>query len=541
MVNFATDVRERLDAFSAGSLAWLGSSYPCLMIACIVLKPSIAIPGAIWPPHAVAFAAYYLLPVRRWPLFFLITFCSDLAIIPLVTTMARGTPPALEYIVLVSLSGTLICAGMAMIMRLLRGINPGRQLVCHAPLIVLGLALGSLPGSLLTAHVHSLAARTPIDGLDVSIRMLSSVLSVATLCPLILGLLQGFLAPAPPTPRRWEAPCLALTVGAMCLFYFAVSWPFDRFLELMLLAVPLLWFAVRFSQSACAMACAVLSISVALIAARGFGAFPALVMQGNWHNGVLSTQIFLLLAAGETLLINRMVLEQSALLADSARKQAMLLAYAQALDTAEESARKAAAVDLHDGVAQIIAGQGMILSTMRRRMNDKSPMMPLLDQALAASREAQTAVRATIQDLSPPEIERASLQEILQWLKHYFAVRYSFTLSTTAEAASALTSEQLRLVYRVLRELIYNACKHSQTDTADIRVRPRGDNLEITVSDAGVGYDRFAPVTDGRTRFGLANLTERIRVAGGSIEVDAKPGRGCSVTVQLPVSAYALT
>jgi signal transduction histidine kinase len=183
----------------------------------------------------------------------------------------------------------------------------------------------------------------------------------------------------------------------------------------------------------------------------------------------------------------------------------------------------------------------MILSTMRRRMNDKSPMMPLLDQALAASREAQTAVRATIQDLSPPEIERASLQEILQWLKHYFAVRYSFTLSTTAEAATALTSEQLRLVYRVLRELIYNACKHSQTDTADIRVRPRGDNLEITVSDAGVGYDRFAPVTDGRTRFGLANLTERIRVAGGSIEVDAKPGRGCSVTVQLPVSAYALT
>ncbi len=374
------DVGGPLVTPTRGSLAWLALAYPCLMIGCIVLKPSIAIPGAIWPPHAIAFTAYYLLPSRRWPL-----------------------------VAAVSLSGTLICGGMASVIRLLGRFNQTRQpMASQAPLILLGLALGSLPGSLLTSQVHALAAGVPIDGLDVSVRMLSSVLSVVTLCPLLLGLLQGFIEPAPPTPRRWEAPGLALTIGGLCLFYLLVSWPFDQFLELMLLAVPLLWFALRFSQFACALACAGLSIGVALISAHGFGAFPALVLQGNWQNGVLSTQIFLLLACGEALLINRMVLEQLALLADAARKQAMLLAYAHALDTAEESVRKATAVDLHDGVAQIIAGQGMILS-----------------------------------------------------------------------------------------------------------------------------------VTDGRTRFGLRNLAERIRVAGGSIEVDSTPGGGCRVAVQLPVLASA--
>jgi len=510
------------------------------MIGCIVLKPSIAIPGAIWPPHAIAFTAYYLLPWRRWPLVLLVTGCSDLVVIPLMTTLARGAPPSLWYTVDVSCSGTLICAGMAIVVRLLRRLHPARQpLTSQAPLILLGLALGSLPGALLTSQVHALAAGVPIEGLDISVRVLSSVLSVVTLSPLLLGLLQGFLEPGQPTPRRWEAPSLALTIGGLCLFYWLVSWPFDRFLELMLLAVPLLWFALRFSQSICAFACAGLSIGVALISAHGFGAFPALVLQGNWQNGVLSTQIFLLLACGEALLINRMVLEQYALLADAARKQAMLLAYAHALDTAEESVRKATAVDLHDGVAQIIAGQGMILSTMRRRMSDKSPMIALLDQALEAAREAQTAVRATIQDLSPPEIERASLPEILSWLTQYFAVRYNFSVTVETAGALALTGEQLRLVYRVLRELIYNACKHSQADTAHIRVRPGGDHVEITVSDSGIGYDQSAPVTDGRTRFGLRNLAERIRVAGGRMDVDSVPGGGCRVAVQLPVLAPA--
>jgi len=534
------DVGGRLGTPARGSFAWLGLAYPCLMIGCIVLKPAISIPGAIWPPHAIAFTAYYLLPWRRWPLVLLVTCCSDLAIITLMTTIARGTPPSVWYTVDVSLSGTLICAGMAGVIRLLGRFNQNRQpLASQAPLILLALALGSIPGSLLTSQVHALAAGAPIDGLDVSVRMLSSVLSVVTLCPLLLGLLQGFVEPTPQKPQRWEAPGLALTIGGLCLFYSLVTWPFDRFLELMLLAAPLLWFALRFSHFTCALACAALSIGVALIAAHGFGAFPALVLQGNWHNGVLSTQIFVLLACGEALLINRMVLEQHALLADSAGKQAMLLAYARALDTAEESVRKATAVDLHDGVAQIIAGQGMILNAMRRRMSDKSPMIGLLEQALAAAREAQTAVRATIQDLSPPEIERASLQEILSWLIQYFAVRYNFTLTTDTTGTVALTSEQLRLVYRVLRELICNAHKHSQSDAAHIRVRRNGDHVEITVSDAGVGYDRFAAIADGRARFGLRNLAERIRIAGGSMEVDSTPGGGCRVTVQLPALAAA--
>jgi signal transduction histidine kinase len=531
------DVGERQSGLAREPLVWLAVAYPCLMILSIVLKPSLARPGAIWPPHAVAFAAYHLLPWRRWPLVWLVTLCSDVAVISFMTAMLRGTTPDLWYTLGISASSTLACAGMAIMVGLQRHFNPADQSpALQAPLIVLALVVGGLPGSLLAARVHALASGMPIDGLEVAVRVLCLVLSIVTLCPLLLGLLRKSHEPARPTPHRWEAPCVALLTAGLGLCYGLVFWPFDRYLELMLIAVPLLWIALRFSHFAAALACAVLSLSIVLMAAHGFGRFPPLVLQGNWQNGVLSMQIFLLIACGEALLINRMVLEQRALLAEAARKQTMLLAYARALDTAEESVRKATAVDLHDGVSQIIAGQGLILSAMRQRVSAASPMTALLDQAVAAGREAQSAVRATIQDLSPPEIERASLQEILSWVTQYFAVRYRFTVVAETDGDIGRASGHLRLIYRVARELVYNACKHSQTDTALIRVRLDGTQIEITVSDQGVGYDEQARIKDEGKHFGLTNLAERIAVAGGHMFVDSKPGCGCRVTVRLPGS-----
>jgi signal transduction histidine kinase len=38
-------------------------------------------------------------------------------------------------------------------------------------------------------------------------------------------------------------------------------------------------------------------------------------------------------------------------------------------------------------------------------------------------------------------------------------------------------------------------------------------------------------------RFGLAQLRERVRAAGGVIDIDAIPGEGCRVTVKLPLSS----
>jgi signal transduction histidine kinase len=263
------------------------------------------------------------------------------------------------------------------------------------------------------------------------------------------------------------------------------------------------------------------------------GEFPPLVAVGNWRDGILSAQVFLLIVCGEALLINQIVRRQHALLDDSLHKRAMLVAYAKALDEAEDDARRAAARDLHDGVAQIIAGQGMILGALRTRIAE-APVLELVDQALDASREAQAAVRAAIVDLSPPEMEHASLKQILAWIAEFFALRHQFVVQWAVKGDPSAAAGHLRIIYRAVRELAYNAYKHSQADTVHVLVTLDTIGIQIDVTDAGVGFVPGMPPSDGRPRLGLVHLAERAAVAGGRVDVVAAAGKGCRVTVTLP-------
>lgn len=516
------------------ALTWLVFSYPVLMVASILLKPAVSITSALYPPLALSVSAYYFLPYARWPWVALVTLVFDAQIIPMVTLAMTGARPTLGYAVAVSLSTNLIASGMVAALRVSRLTERENQPhAVLAPLLVIVLSLGAMPGNLLSTWIHAQAHHQAVIALDVAIRNLSSLLTVVALCPLIIGLLIGFDKSSPPVAGPRERAYVTLALLFMAVLYFLVPWTLDRFLELMLLAGPLLWLALRCSERAIAIVNALVALAIGAACAHGLGRFPPLVSLGNWRDGILSAQVFLLITCGEALLINRIVLTQRALLEDSRRKQIMLTAYGKALDEAEDSARRAAARDLHDGVAQIIAGQGLILGALRRRMQD-TPLNDLVDQALAASREALATVRVTIEDLSPPEMEHASLHQILAWITESFAKRYKFAVKWTLSGDPNLAIGHLQLVYRAVRELVYNAYKHSQTNSVDIRIALESDGLELSVSDAGIGFDTASPPEDGRRRLGLVQLTERVAVVGGTLVTRSAVSGGCRIDIWLP-------
>jgi NarL family two-component system sensor histidine kinase LiaS len=158
----------------------------------------------------------------------------------------------------------------------------------------------------------------------------------------------------------------------------------------------------------------------------------------------------------------------------------------------------------------------------------------LVEEAAVASREAQEGLRMMIQDLSPPELENASLAETLQWLAELFKNRFGFTVSWRIAGTAELRRDQLRLVYRCIRELLMNARKHSQRQCAEVEVEITPVSVDITVIDEGVGFDARRAAALSAHRFGLAQLGERVRTAGGVLDIDTVVGEGCRVTVRLP-------
>jgi signal transduction histidine kinase len=158
----------------------------------------------------------------------------------------------------------------------------------------------------------------------------------------------------------------------------------------------------------------------------------------------------------------------------------------------------------------------------------------LLDEAAEASREAQEGLRVMIQDLSPPGLDHASLEETLRWLADFFKTRFGFTVMWRITGEADLPRERLRLSYRCIRELLMNAHKHSQLQCAEVEVDVSPAALEITVVDEGVGFDAQRAVPPSGRRFGLAQLRERVSAAGGTLDIDAVIGEGCRVTVRVP-------
>ena len=123
--------------------------------------------------------------------------------------------------------------------------------------------------------------------------------------------------------------------------------------------------------------------------------------------------------------------------------------------------------------------------------------------------------------------------------------------------AEPATQDGRTLLYQAAVELLTNVSRHAGVDRALLSLRrvpgPGGepDRLRLTVADRGRGFDADRvgapdrpepPATAGAARgdredrFGLFSLRERLRLAGGSLEVESVVGRGTTVRVLCPAA-----
>jgi signal transduction histidine kinase len=521
-------------SFNRRVVWWLSLGYP-LLYALGYLSKSGAGSAAIWPAHAITFAAFLLLPLRAWPLVaFGVGAWEALArpVLHLLTIRSHTHWAVTSSFAVANILTAAGPAGLARVMRLFR--RQERFQLVISPLWIVALFAGSLPGALLGAATSAHATGIAPMPADVGLWVLASVLTTVTFGPMVLGVLLGFSEPTATPARAWEGWAVSAMVVVLFTGLAVVPSPaLEAPVEPMLFAVPLAWLALRFSRRATNIGVVIVASGVVAFAGYGVGIYRNLVNITGWQDIVISLDVFLVIVCGGTLLVNLMTLKQRELLDELAREHLALRDYARALGVAEETARRKTAADLHDGIGQVLAGQSMTLAAMRVHAGH-SPLAVLLDEATEASREAQEGLRVMIQDLSPPGLDHASLDETLHWLANFFKTRFGFSVAWQVIGVADLPRDRVRLIYRCVRELLMNSRKHSQQQSAEVEVDLSASAVEITVVDEGVGFDghRIDPLSGNR--FGLAQLRERVRAAGGTLDVDAVVGEGCRVTIRLP-------
>ena len=115
---------------------------------------------------------------------------------------------------------------------------------------------------------------------------------------------------------------------------------------------------------------------------------------------------------------------------------------------------------------------------------------------------------------------------------------HGLPVTCSAEGDFASVSPEAALcLYRIAQEALRNVIAHAGAVGADVRLIRNGDQAELTITDDGKGFD-FARSLEGGRGLGLVSITERARIAGGTVKIVTELKKGTRVCVQIPANAF---
>jgi two-component system CheB/CheR fusion protein len=208
-------------------------------------------------------------------------------------------------------------------------------------------------------------------------------------------------------------------------------------------------------------------------------------------------------------------------------------ALSEALTSAEETERKRLSQVLHDDLQQTIFAARMRVNHLIEARDFSGEASELATRTVELLDEGIETTRNLSSELDPP-VGDQSLRDSLEWLTFQMQESYDFSVELEAKGTAKTTDKNLRhLLFRLVRELLFNVVKHAGVEEAALFLAEEPDRLRVVVEDEGVGFDPEEAVS-GRSGLGLVSVHERIEMIGGTFEVDAAPGEGTRIAIEVP-------
>ncbi|MFF0875125.1 sensor histidine kinase [Micromonospora aurantiaca (nom. illeg.)] len=212
----------------------------------------------------------------------------------------------------------------------------------------------------------------------------------------------------------------------------------------------------------------------------------------------------------------------------------------QRIVTLEEQKRAAASAeavalrrlerDIHDGPQQRLVRLAMDLGRARHQLAaDPEAARQTLDEAVAQTRETLDELRALSRGIAPPILVDRGLPSALAALAARALVPTELAVDDDLGTAAGRLDPGLEsTAYFVVAEALTNVSKHSRANICRVEVTRKVGRLEITVTDDGAGGAHLAK------GHGLSGIADRVRAAGGTLEVASPAGGPTRIHAELP-------
>ncbi len=278
----------------------------------------------------------------------------------------------------------------------------------------------------------------------------------------------------------------------------------------------------------------------AAIVASTVIAICALGLHSGWTvGGVVGP----LVGAGVALLIG---LGYQALAREAAEREALmqelLATRGQLAATEHESGvlaeRARLAREIHDTLAQGLSSIQMLLHAAERADPDRPGVEHIrLARETAAANLADA--RRFIRELTPPDLDDQNLGGALRRLARTQWATQGLEVNVRVSDSVVLPMHLQTALLRIAQGAIANVIQHAHARVATITLTIADSHLSFSIVDDGDGFDpqmstKSAP---GKSdSFGLQATQERVQQLGGTLTIDAEPGRGTTLVVELSLA-----
>lgn len=193
--------------------------------------------------------------------------------------------------------------------------------------------------------------------------------------------------------------------------------------------------------------------------------------------------------------------------------------------------RQRLARELHDTIAQTLAGTVLLAQRARRELATGALSDASLGSLEDAAREALTETRTLVAGSAPVELG-AGLAGALEVLAERFRRESGASITVSVALDAPLHRDAEVALLRCAQEGLANVRKHAGASSVAVTLDGDGADAVLRVTDDGRGLDAAA-IPDG---FGLSALRARLALVGGSLAVSGS-ARGTVIEARLPRGA----
>ncbi len=201
----------------------------------------------------------------------------------------------------------------------------------------------------------------------------------------------------------------------------------------------------------------------------------------------------------------------------------------------QEKERTAIARELHDELGQVLTALRMDSVWIRERLKESDSkaaeraltMCSLIDKTI-------NDVRSMAFRLRPGVLDDLGLVDALEWYTTDFEKRTGIT-SVFEHANVPVTNDTVATAsYRIVQEALTNVARHSSADRVNVALGTEKGILTLAVVDNGCGFNALK-LSESEC-LGLAGMQERASLAGGTLEVQPRPGKGTRIYFKVPLN-----